>query len=110
MILQGVTKIRDFKALIYKSNHFNFDAVDRLGSLLQRRVPRHLEELSLIDCKIGPTLAEHLLSMLLKKSHLRKLALVKIKHNERSFESLMEFVRSNAHLKDLDLSWSSVRP
>lgn len=65
VILQGVSKIRDFKALIYKVNNISFDAVDRLGSLLQRRMPRHLEELCLIDCKIGPTLAEHLLSVLL---------------------------------------------
>ena len=73
-------------------------------------MPRHLDELSLIDCKIGPTLAEHLLSVLVKKSHLRKLALVKIMHSEKSFDSLIELVQSNMHLKELDLSWSSVRP
>ena len=34
VILQGVSKIKDFKALIYKVNNVSFDAVDRLGSLL----------------------------------------------------------------------------
>ena len=108
LILEGATKMKDFKALIYKANSLNFEAVDRLAPLLQRKMPLHLEELSLIDCKIGPTLTEHLMNVLLKKNHLRKVALVKIMHNERSFESIIELVQKSGHLKELDLSWSSV--
>ena len=73
-------------------------------------MPYHLDELSLIDCKISPVLAEHLMDALLTKSHLRKVALVKIMHSERSFDKVIEFVKNSGHLKELDLSWSSVRP
>ena len=53
VILDGLSKLKDFKALIYKSSAVNFDAIDKLSPLLQRSMPYHLDELSLIDCKMG---------------------------------------------------------
>ena len=52
-------------------------------------VPHHMEELSLIDCRISPTLIEQLMGLLLQKSRIRKLALVNLHHTERSFDSVV---------------------
>lgn len=69
-----------------------------------------MEELSLIDCRISPTLIEQLMGLLLQKSRIRKLALVNLHHTERSFDSVVRFLQLSCYLKDLDLSWSNVRP
>ena len=79
----------DFKAFIYKANTLNFIAIDKLTPLLHRRMPNHMEELSLIDCKMGTTLIEHLMDSLLERSYIRKFALVKVMHSERSFEKVI---------------------
>ena len=63
-ILQGAMHLTDFKALIYKHNVINQAAVDMLEPILQRYAPFHLEELVLIDCKIGGTVLESLLEHL----------------------------------------------
>ena len=47
---------------------------------------------------------------MLGKSRVKKLALVNLQHSERSFDSVIEFVNRSSYLKELDLSWSNVRP
>ena len=79
----------DFKAFICKANTLNFMTIDRLSPLLHRRLPHHIEELSLIDCKLGTTLVEYLMESLVERSYLRKLALVKVMHSDRSFEKVI---------------------
>ena len=75
-----------------------------------RPVPNHFEELSLIDVRISPTLIEKLMGSLLNTSRVKKLALVSLLHTDRSFESVIEFVRGSFYLRELDISWSNVRP
>ena len=77
---------------------------------MERAVPNHFEELQLIDCRISPTLIEQLMGLLLQKSRVRKLSLVNLQHTERSFDSVANYVDQSQYLKDLDLSWSNVRP
>ena len=44
-LLEGALKMEDFKALIIRRNLVNNAMIDKLGPVLQRRVPHHLEEL-----------------------------------------------------------------
>ena len=50
------------------------------------------------------------MGLMLGKSRVKKLALVNLQHSERSFDSVIEFVHRSSYLKELDLSWSNVRP
>jgi len=58
MILGGLAKLNDFKSIIYKMNGLNQKSIESLGPLLQKRLPHHLEELKIIDCKISGSLIE----------------------------------------------------
>ena len=51
-ILQGLKKLRDFKSLVYIKNSINSASLTALKPLLEKRLPYHLQELKLIDCKI----------------------------------------------------------
>ena len=93
LILEGVAKMHDFKALTYKQGLLNELAIERLSPILTRSVPNHLEQVSIIDCKISPTLMEHLLDELLEKSRIKKMALVHVQHSERSFEKLINMLK-----------------
>ena len=84
--------------------------LDRLSPILKRTVPNHFEELSLVDVRISPTLIQHLMRLLLEESRVKKLSLVNLQHSDKSFESVIEFVHYSCFLKELDLSWSNVRP
>ena len=48
--------MRDFKSLIYKQGAFNEMSISKMVPILERPMPNHFEELSLIDCRISPTL------------------------------------------------------
>ena len=52
-ILRGVQKLRDFKQIIYKRNIFMRESLNNLLPLLQKKVPNHLEELRIENCKTG---------------------------------------------------------
>ena len=70
-----------------------------------------MEELTLIDCKIGATMIENLLdSIYYNNAKLKKFTLVKANHSDRSFEKLVEYVETSSMLEYLDVSWSGVRP
>ena len=56
MILEGLTHIKDFKSIIYKMNAINSLSLQKMIPILEKRLPMHLEELKLIDCKINGTL------------------------------------------------------
>lgn len=51
-----------------------------------------------------------LLDEILNKSRVKKFALVNVQHSDRSFERLVELVKESLHVRDLDISWSNVRP
>ena len=110
VLLDGFAKMVDLKALIYKNNSLNALSIEKLSPLLDRRAPNHLLELQIVDCKMTPTLVELLMDQLLRSSRLKKLNLVKLQHSERSFEKLGEYVTISPWLRELDVSWSGVRP
>ena len=53
MILEGLAYLRDFKSIIYKMNAVNSLSLEKMIPVLDKRLPMHLEELKLIDCKIN---------------------------------------------------------
>ena len=56
MMLEGLCQLQDFKSIIYKMNTVNSSALQKLEPAFEKRIPHHLEELKLIDCKINATL------------------------------------------------------
>ena len=53
MVLEGLAYLRDFKSIIYKMNAVNSLSLEKMIPVLDKRLPMHLEELKLIDCKIN---------------------------------------------------------
>ena len=51
-ILKGMSKLRDFKSLIYRQDAVNAASINALKPVFEKRLPHHLEEIKLIDCKI----------------------------------------------------------
>lgn len=98
--------MKEFKALIYCKQPLNAFAIDKLAPILARPIPYHMEELTLIDTKMGATLILQLMDVLLSNNNkLKKFTLVNVHHSDRSFDSLVTFVEESAHLKELDLGW-----
>ena len=64
-ILQGLNNLKDFKAIVYKANMFGEKSLNNLKPLLIKRVPNHLEELTLIDCHMNSSLVCRLVDQLI---------------------------------------------
>lgn len=58
IILEGVAKMKDFKALVYCKQPINSLAISKLIPIIQKRIPYHLEELSFVDTKMSATVIE----------------------------------------------------
>ena len=71
MILEGLQKLKDFKSIIYKMNILNSHSIQTLNKIFEKRLPNHLEELKIIDCKVNSTLISQLMNSLLARSQLR---------------------------------------
>ena len=93
-IIQGMSKLRDFKSLIYIKSAVNFASLAALKPVLEKRLPFNLEELKLIDCKISAAQIFKLMEDLLESSQIKKLALVGVNHTAKSFDTVIEFVES----------------
>ena len=53
--------MKDFKALILRLTALNALSIEKLLPIFENPVPYHMDELSLIDCKIGSTSIELLM-------------------------------------------------
>lgn len=104
-ILEGVALVRDFKAIIYKRNEVSSDSISKLQPIFAKRVPFHLQELHIVDCKIGCAQIEELLSLMIEDCSIRSFSLVNVKHSEASFDKLCEYVESPSRLQELNVSW-----
>ena len=83
VILEGINKIKDFKALIYKYSALNTLAIEKLTALILKPIPNHLEQLSLVDNNMSPGTVECLMDTLIESnSKLKKFALVGVHHSE----------------------------
>lgn len=59
--------------------------MERLRPLLQRKIPNHLEELRIENCKMGEEITRGLLTTLLERCYITKLGLVNVNLNEETF-------------------------
>ena len=108
MILEGLAHLKDFKSIIYKMNTVNSLSLQKMVPIFEKRLPMHLEELKLIDCKINATLIAELMTSLLEKSQLKCLSLVNMYHTPESFDLVIQYIQESEYLEELDLSWSIV--
>ena len=82
-----------------------------LHPILVRKPPYNLTELKFIDINLSGTLIELLMDLLISsESHLRTLALVNAPQTEKSFAKTVKYLEESGYVRDLDLSWSSIRP
>ena len=107
-IVEGMAKLRDFKSLVYKQNQISQSSLDALKPVFMRRIPHHMEEIKLIDCKISPSLIVNLMETLSEQSLIKRLALVNVHHTADSFDKVIEYVATSESLEEIDLSWSIV--
>ena len=91
-------------------NSLNSMSLTKLVPVFEKRLPHHLEELKIIDCKINSTLISQLMISLLEKSQLRSLALVNVHHSPESFELVTRYVEESEYLREIDLSWTIIMP
>lgn len=91
-LIQGCSRLRDFKSLIYRNNQFDIESAKVLGGLMLRKPPNHFEELRIVNCKISARATEIVVDTLLAKSSLEKLALVNVDFTESSIKKLSQFI------------------
>ena len=110
-ILEGLSKLKDFKSILYKMNSFRELSIQNLRPLLLKRLPNHLEEIKLIDCQLNGTHICKLIDLLFEtNSQLKTLSLVNANQTESSFDKIIQFLRESEFLQDLDLSWNKLPP
>lgn len=57
-ILRGLEQLNDFKSIVYKQNCFSELSLEAITPLLKKRLPKHIEELRFLDCKISGLIAD----------------------------------------------------
>lgn len=109
-LLKGMHKLDHVRAITYKRNDFiKTQTVENIIPLLVRRKPTNLEELKIINCRIGGAVTHRLIDALLKQSSLKRLSLVKANLTPASFNELLKFLAESRTLQHLDLSCNSLR-
>ena len=109
-LLSGVKQLHDFKKIIYRYNVFSERSLAEIEGLLVRRIPQHLEELRIENCKIEISVVERLLELIDKNSFLYTLGLVNVNINNKAFQSLVNIFDQHYYLTECDLSWNGLNP
>ena len=63
-----MSKLREFKSLIYKQNGLNQNSLLAMRPVFEKRLPMQMEELKIIDCKVLPKNIIELMDNLLQLS------------------------------------------
>jgi len=63
-IIKGIKKLKDFKKIIYRYNVFHKESLAEMKGLIQKKIPNHLEEFRLENCKVEPAVTEELLKII----------------------------------------------
>ena len=91
-ILRGLNKLKDVKSITYKRNVLNQEAINELLPILNKRLPRNLEELKFIDVKSSAALNDDMINKLYAGCQIRKLALVNCELSDKTFDTLIMFI------------------
>jgi len=83
-IIESCNQLKEFKSIVYLRNEFGMQSAQAFFNLLKRKVPHHLDEFKIQDCKIYLHTSEFLISNMLEQSHLRSLQLTNIKLSSSS--------------------------
>jgi len=68
-----------------------------------------LDEVRIINCKIGPKAVQMFLEEM-QGSNIRRLSLVKTEINKSLFEHVLQLIERSHSLIELDISWNKLRP
>ena len=109
-ILRGIQKLRDFKKIIYRYNVFSEESLIEFRNLLKRKIPNHLEEMRLENCKIEPATTTRLLEAMLDKCFLKKVALVNCNLTAESLDLLRELLQKSSYIEEIDITWNYLKP
>jgi hypothetical protein len=90
-------------------NSLNALSIQRLCPIFDKRLPNHLQELKIIDCKISVTLITQLMHFLIEKSQLKSFTLVNVHHSTDSFDLVIQYLQKSEFLTELDLSWTIIK-
>lgn len=104
-ILSGVSNHDDFKSIVYTRNGFDQKSLMAMKPLFKKKIPYHLSELRIADCKMSSKIYASLVSTIYQGCQLVKLALVQAKLSDHCFVDLTNFVKTSSTLTELDLSW-----
>ena len=69
-ILEAVSNLEDFKKIVYKNNEFSHLSLEQISPIVQRKIPFHLEELRIENCKIEKDVTLKLIKILNDKSYI----------------------------------------
>lgn len=83
IILRGVKTIKEIRALTYCRMPIGIQSIRLLEPLIARSVPFNLEELVLIDTRMGASVVEKLADILIRsESKIKKFTLVDVQHSD----------------------------
>ena len=97
-ILKGLQKLKDFKKIIYRYNVMKDESIEAIQPILHAKIPNHLEELRIENCKLTGIDTQKILEILLEQSFLKKLAFVDAGFTSEGFNMLIEFATKNIHM------------
>lgn len=99
------------KQIVIIRNNVDEQSVQLITDIMERPMPKNLDELRIINSKISPVSIHKILSTLeCGNSHLRRLSLAGVGLNELGLDMLAEIVDHVRSLIDLDISWNGLRP
>ena len=108
-ILSGLLHQEFFKIFICRGNSIGSNSAIHLSEFFRRRIPKNIDELRLIECKIASSAIDDLLADL-ASSQIRKVALADAGLTESNFGHILTLVRESRDLVELDISWNSLSP
>ena len=85
-------------------------SLEQISPIIQRKIPFHLEELRIENCKIEKDVTLKLLKILNEKSYIQKLGLVDIGIEEEAFKELCSLVSNNTQIVEIDIRKTQVKP
>lgn len=110
LILEGILlQSGNFKSLTIHENELDTHCITAIAQLAQRRLPDHLDQLHIIQCKIGWRETEQLLEQL-RSCQLSQLSLVSVQLSEQCIPHLEHVIDKAKRLVYLDISWNKLLP
>jgi translation elongation factor EF-Ts len=106
-ILKSISELKSFKSLIYRQNEFGVYSEEYLSKIINKKVPNHLEELRIENCRVNLDAMESLITTISEQGSLRQLALVQAKMTAETFGILGSYLKSAQYMVELDISNNS---